>query len=109
MRVNLIMSLSADPAVQYLDKIRQMAYASTPNPVRKVFEQLGDAEDYDLVIFGTRHLSSQAEVVGFCIEDPMSGPQATYPDKLRVTKITPSQVFAQTPYQVLLRIPLERL
>ena len=69
------LSLSADPAVTFIQKIRKMAYASEDNNVKQLFRAIpaDKVEDCNLVVFGKRMAGlSTAVVTGFCVEDPVS-------------------------------------
>lgn len=120
-----ILSVSADPAVSFLQKVRKQAYASQDNLVKQLFREIpaDKVEDCNLVIYGKRMASlSTAVVSGFCVEDPVAGSclgafDATSGAKIAnhlVRYIGPEVVevrgYALGPkYDILMRMPLENL
>lgn len=119
------LSLSADPAVTFIQKIRKMAYASEDNNVKQLFRAIpaDKVEDCNLVVFGKRMAGlSTAVVTGFCVEDPVSSScvaafdgasgRALPPHTVRNIQPESVEVRGMTlgpKFDVLHRMPLENL
>lgn len=71
-------SLSADPVVTFLNKVRQAAYANHPNPVKTALKKVNPdhTEDLNLVVFGIPSLTSK-DPIGFAVEDPVDNSVVT--------------------------------
>lgn len=119
------LSVSADPAVTFLQKVRKHAYASEDNLVKQMFREItaDKAEDCNIVIYGKRMSSLAASVVsGFCIEDPVtssclgvfdSALGARLPNH-NVRNLSPESIEVRgatlgPKFDVLMRMPLENL
>ena len=123
MRVNL--SISADPAVTFLQKVRKQAYASEDNNVKDMFRKIpaDKADECNMVIYGKRMQAIAASVVcGLAIEDPVTGlclgaVDATTGNQVPthlVRKMLPESIEVRGAtlgpnFAVLLRLPLDRL
>lgn len=83
MNINLNMcvahtSLSADPVVTFLNKLRKAAYSDTPNPIRQALKKVNPdhVEDLNLVVFGVSSLTTK-DPIGFAVEDPVDNTVVT--------------------------------
>lgn len=129
MNINLNMclahaSLSADPVVTFLNKVRKAAYSDTSNPIRKALAKVNPdhVEDLNLVIFGVSSLTTK-DPIGFAVEDPVDNTVvASYIEERfspspngRVTSVHGDEAkLANVPIsyqrcQIFMRIPMDAL
>lgn len=71
-------SLSADPVVTFLSRVRKAAYAAAPNPVRAALKKVNPdhVDDLNFVVLGLPSLTTK-DPIGFAVEDPVDNSVVT--------------------------------
>jgi hypothetical protein len=71
-------SLSADPVVTFLERMRKAAYSTAPNPIRAALKKVNPdhVEDLNFIVLGAPSLTTK-DPIGFAVEDPVDNTVVT--------------------------------